>query len=94
MRRRQPWPPSPRPGPPPNQGPAGPCATSGTTGSRTSTAPEHLFHLVAAGLAEDFPPPRSLPTPSNLPAVPTTFVGRDAELAEASELLARPGCGC
>jgi predicted ATPase/class 3 adenylate cyclase len=53
--------------------------------------PEHLFQLVAAGLAEDFPPPRSLPTPSNLPAVPTSFVGREAELAEASELLARPG---
>lgn len=53
--------------------------------------PEHLFQLVAAGLAEDFPPPRSLPTPSNLPAIPTSFVGRDAELAEASELLARPG---
>jgi class 3 adenylate cyclase len=53
--------------------------------------PEHLYQLVAAGLAEDFPPPRSLPTPSNLPAVPTSFVGRDAELGEASELLARPG---
>ena len=53
--------------------------------------PERLFQLVAEGLAEDFPPPRSLPTPSNLPAVPTSFVGRDAELAEASELLARPG---
>jgi predicted ATPase/class 3 adenylate cyclase len=53
--------------------------------------PEHLFQLVAAGLSEDFPPPRSLPTPSNLPAVPTSFVGREAELAEASELLARPG---
>ncbi len=53
--------------------------------------PEHLYQLVAAGLAEEFPPPRSLPTPSNLPAVPTSFVGRDAELAEAGELLARPG---
>ena len=53
--------------------------------------PEHLYQLVAAGLTEEFPPPRSLPTPSNLPAVPTSFVGRDAELAEASELLARPG---
>jgi tetratricopeptide (TPR) repeat protein len=52
--------------------------------------PEHLYQLVAAGLAVDFPPPRSLPAPSNLPAVPTSFVGRDAELADVSELLARP----
>jgi len=34
---------------------------------------------------------RSLPTPSNLPAVPTSFVGREAELAEAADLLVRPG---
>jgi class 3 adenylate cyclase len=52
--------------------------------------PEHLYQLVAAGLGEDFPPPRSLPAPSNLPAVPTSFVGREAELAEAADLLARP----
>jgi hypothetical protein len=53
--------------------------------------PEHLYQLVGAGLAADFPPPRSLPPPSNLPAVPTSFVGRDAELADVRELLARPG---
>jgi class 3 adenylate cyclase len=53
--------------------------------------PERLYQLLAAGLAEEFPPPRGLPQPSNLPAVPTTFVGRDAELAEVRELLARPG---
>jgi predicted ATPase/class 3 adenylate cyclase len=52
--------------------------------------PERLYQLVAAGLAEDFPAPRSLPTPSNLPAVPTSFVGRDPELADVCELLARP----
>jgi predicted ATPase/class 3 adenylate cyclase len=52
--------------------------------------PERLYQLVAAGLAEDFPAPRSLPTPSNLPAVPTSFVGRDTELADVCELLARP----
>jgi predicted ATPase/class 3 adenylate cyclase len=53
--------------------------------------PERLYQLLAAGLAEDFPAPRSLPTPSNLPAVPTSFVGRDTELADVRELLARPG---
>jgi hypothetical protein len=53
--------------------------------------PEHLYQLVAAGLAEEFPPLRSLPSPSNLPAVPTSFVGRDVDLADVSELLARPG---
>jgi predicted ATPase/class 3 adenylate cyclase len=52
--------------------------------------PEHLFQLVAPGLADDFPPPRSLPTPSNLPAVPTSFVGRGPELAEVCGLLDRP----
>jgi predicted ATPase/class 3 adenylate cyclase/Tfp pilus assembly protein PilF len=53
--------------------------------------PERLYQLLGAGLAEDFPAPRSLPSPSNLPAVPTSFVGREAELAEVGELLARPG---
>jgi predicted ATPase/class 3 adenylate cyclase len=52
--------------------------------------PERLYQLVAAGLAEVFPAPRSLPFPSNLPAVPTSFVGREAELAGLCELLARP----
>jgi hypothetical protein len=53
--------------------------------------PEHLYQLGAAGLAEDFPPLRSLPSPSNLPAVPTSFVGHEGELADVAELLARPG---
>ncbi len=53
------------------------------------TRPEHLFQVAAAGLADDFPPLRTLnATPNNLPPQLTSFVGR-AELADASALLDR-----
>ena len=51
--------------------------------------PEHLYDLVIAGLASDFPPPRSLEVPSNLPAQLTSFVGREPEVAEVKVLLTR-----
>jgi predicted ATPase/class 3 adenylate cyclase len=52
-------------------------------------APERLAQLVIEGLADDFPPPRSLDArPNNLPTQLTTFVGRDKELGEAVALLA------
>jgi predicted ATPase/class 3 adenylate cyclase len=50
--------------------------------------PERLFQLVIGGLRTDFPPIRSLDRrPNNLPTQLTSFVGRDAELAEAGRLL-------
>jgi predicted ATPase/class 3 adenylate cyclase len=51
--------------------------------------PEPLAQVVAAGLAEAFPPLRSLDArPNNLPTQLTSFVGRERELAEAGALLA------
>jgi predicted ATPase/class 3 adenylate cyclase len=44
--------------------------------------PEHILQLVADGLEEDFPPLKSLGTPTNLPPFPTPILGRDNELAE------------
>jgi predicted ATPase/class 3 adenylate cyclase len=50
--------------------------------------PEHLYDLVITGHAADFPPPRTLEIPSNLPAQLTSFVGREAEVAAVRALLA------
>jgi predicted ATPase/class 3 adenylate cyclase len=51
-------------------------------------APESLWQVVAEGLAEDFPPLKSIDArPNNLPTQLTSFVGREAELAEAGRLL-------
>jgi predicted ATPase/class 3 adenylate cyclase len=49
--------------------------------------PEHLYDLVIAGLPADFPPPRSLEAPSNLPRELTSFVGREPEIAEVKAWL-------
>jgi predicted ATPase/class 3 adenylate cyclase len=50
--------------------------------------PERIFQLVIDGERTEFPPIRSLDRrPNNLPTQLTSFVGREAELAEASELL-------
>jgi predicted ATPase/class 3 adenylate cyclase len=48
-----------------------------------------LFDLVIDGLRADFPPPRTLEVPSNLPVQLTSFVGRDAEVAQAKVLLGK-----
>ena len=51
-------------------------------------APEHLFQLAADGLAERFPPLRSLDhKPTNLPADRTPLIGRAHELAEVMDAL-------
>ncbi|HYL41601.1 MAG TPA: adenylate/guanylate cyclase domain-containing protein, partial [Candidatus Binatus sp.] len=51
--------------------------------------PEVLAQVVADGLPDTFPPLRSIDArPNNLPTQLTSFVGRDAELAEAGRLLA------
>jgi hypothetical protein len=39
-----------------------------------------LYDLVIAGLLAEFPPIKSLETPSNLPSELTSFVGREREL--------------
>lgn len=50
--------------------------------------PEHVFQLVIPGLEADFPPIRTLDARrGNLPRQLTTFVGRDAEVAEVRDLL-------
>jgi len=50
--------------------------------------PEHLYQLVIAGCAIDFPPLRTLDrTATFLPAQPSTFIGRTREIAEGQRLL-------
>ena len=51
--------------------------------------PEHIHDLVIEGLSSDFPPIRALdaPTPTNLPPQRSSFVGREREVAEVTELL-------
>jgi class 3 adenylate cyclase len=52
--------------------------------------PEHLYDLVIDGLPADFPPLRTLEVrPNNLPAQLSSFVGREKELSEVAQLLAR-----
>jgi class 3 adenylate cyclase len=53
------------------------------------SAPVRIVQVIAAGLPADFPALRSLDArPNNLPTQLTTFIGRDAELEAAAELLA------
>src|ERR1700694_5197971 len=50
--------------------------------------PQRVYQLLIDGLPESFPPLRSLEsTPNNLPMQATTFVGRQRELASATERL-------
>src|SRR6476646_944633 len=52
--------------------------------------PQQLYQLEIEGLPDEFPPLSTLDNRFlSLPAVPNAFVGRERELAEASELLAR-----
>jgi predicted ATPase/class 3 adenylate cyclase len=53
--------------------------------------PEHILQLVADGLQQEFPPLRSLGTPTNLPPFPTPIIGRDGELAEIAEQFTTAG---
>lgn len=54
------------------------------------TQPERIHQLVIEGLQDTFPPLRTLErAPHNLPVQMTSFIGRQKELAEARELLAR-----
>jgi predicted ATPase len=50
--------------------------------------PERVYQVLAPGLVADFPALRSLDArPNNLPAVLTSFVGRESEVAEIAGLL-------
>jgi predicted ATPase/class 3 adenylate cyclase len=49
--------------------------------------PERLYQLAGPGIPDDHRPPRSLPPVSNLPSVPTSFVGREPDLGAVAELL-------
>ena len=52
-------------------------------------APEHVFQLRHPTLQDDFPPLRSLAAaPNNLPLQLTSFVGREADVAEVRALIA------
>ena len=55
------------------------------------TKPQRLSQLVIDGLANEFPPLRTLENrPTNLPVQPTTLIGRRREVAAAIALLSRP----
>ncbi|HEX8100375.1 MAG TPA: adenylate/guanylate cyclase domain-containing protein, partial [Actinomycetota bacterium] len=49
--------------------------------------PQLLYQIEVDGLPGDFPPPRTLETPLNLPVQLTSFIGRDHELAQITQLL-------
>jgi predicted ATPase/class 3 adenylate cyclase len=50
--------------------------------------PEHVYQVVHPDLRQDFPALRSLEaTPNNLPQQLTSFIGREHEVTEATELL-------
>src|SRR5207247_1403483 len=54
----------------------------------TFPRPERLYQLVIVGTAADFPPVRSLDrTATFLPAQPSSFIGRELEIAEGQRLL-------
>ena len=53
--------------------------------------PEHLYDAVAPGLADTFPPLRSLGTRANLPSYATELIGRSTELAEVSHAIEESG---
>ena len=54
--------------------------------------PERIWQAVAPGLESSFPPPRTLERhETNLPMQLTTLVGREAEIANLSEMIEREG---
>jgi predicted ATPase/class 3 adenylate cyclase len=52
---------------------------------------ERIFQLAIEGLPVEFPPIRTLETPTNLPIQRTSFVGRERDVARIKELLRGPG---
>ena len=54
-------------------------------------APERIYQLVAAGLAERFPPLKSLGAQTSLPVPLTPLVGRGGDLEQLRAAVLRPG---
>jgi predicted ATPase/class 3 adenylate cyclase len=55
------------------------------------SAPRRLYQVLADGLETTFPPLKTLESrPTNLPVLATPLIGREHELHEVQELLARP----
>ncbi len=50
---------------------------------------QDLYQLVAPGLPEQFPPLRSLGTPTNLPATVGALIDRERDVADLTEMLRR-----
>ena len=60
----------------------------GTVRLRDLSRPERVWQVIAPGLPSGFPPLRSLDAvPHNLPAVLTSFIGREQELATVTALV-------
>jgi class 3 adenylate cyclase len=53
--------------------------------------PERIYQLTVEGLPDQFPPIRSLETPTNLPAERSSFVGREQEVGRGQVLLRGAG---
>jgi predicted ATPase/class 3 adenylate cyclase len=53
--------------------------------------PEHIYQLAGPGLAEYFPPLKSLGAATNLPVPITPSVGRDSDLEQLRALIGAPG---
>jgi predicted ATPase/class 3 adenylate cyclase len=53
--------------------------------------PERIYQLSIDGLPGEFPPIRSLETPTNLPVQRTSFIGRERDVARIKKLLQGPG---
>jgi predicted ATPase len=50
--------------------------------------PEHVYQAVGSGLPADFPPLKTLDVrPTNLPVQPTSFIGRESQMAEVKRML-------
>jgi predicted ATPase len=54
-------------------------------------AAEHIYQLAGPGLAEHFPPLKSLGASTNLPAPITPLVGRESDLEQLRVLICQPG---
>ena len=54
-------------------------------------AAEHIYQLAGPGLAEHFPPLKSLGASTNLPAPITPLVGRESDLEQLRALICQPG---
>lgn len=53
--------------------------------------PEQIYQVVAEGLRADFPPLKTLDNrPTNLPAPPTSFIGREQQVEQVRDLLRQP----